>query len=259
MAEVSLWCPACKDRLNLDNDFLKCQNCLNIYPIKNGIPYFLKNVKSDKASIIKFNILAQVYELFEYSWYFKFFSGVECPTRTELREMIGGLFKIKGAILDVSSGPGTLTRHLANKDSKVFAVDYSMEMIGKGLGYIKRDGIENYKFLCSIVESLPFANQSFDGAVMGFALYLYKDPVLVLKEIKRVLKPGSKLVVVTFFNGNGGILKYDFGRFFASLKGMRIYKIEEIKEIFKKAGFSEFNPKTYGSLMVFSTVSKQLE
>ena len=44
-------------------------------------------------------------------------------------------------------------------------------------------------------ENIPFGENTFDYAVLIFSLCFLKNPLKVFKEIKRILKPGGKLIV----------------------------------------------------------------
>jgi ubiquinone/menaquinone biosynthesis C-methylase UbiE len=50
--------------------------------------------------------------------------------------------------------------------------------------------------------SIPFANANFDGALAVHALSFWRDPVAYLSEIRRVLKPGARLVLGFFRQRN---------------------------------------------------------
>ena len=55
------------------------------------------------------------------------------------------------------------------------------------------------------VENLPFADESFDSAVVTLVFCSVNDPVRGLSEIRRVLKPGSVLLMVEHVRARGAI------------------------------------------------------
>lgn len=67
-------------------------------------------------------------------------------------------------------------------------------MIQEALG--KEYDVKRIKYRIADVEHLPFDNESFDTVVDTFSLQSYYDRNKALKEIKRVLKPEGKLLVL---------------------------------------------------------------
>jgi ubiquinone/menaquinone biosynthesis C-methylase UbiE len=67
----------------------------------------------------------------------------------------------------------------------------------RSLGYIRdaaqRSGHE-FDFRQASAESLPFPDASFDSVASTLALCSVRDPVRVLDEIRRVLRPGGQLL-----------------------------------------------------------------
>ncbi|KAF9143593.1 hypothetical protein BGX30_015253 [Mortierella sp. GBA39] len=55
--------------------------------------------------------------------------------------------------------------------------------------------------------AIPYPDQSFDTVVDTFGLCSFEDPVQVLKEMKRVLKPGGKLLLLEHGNSHWGFMK----------------------------------------------------
>ena len=55
------------------------------------------------------------------------------------------------------------------------------------------------------VENLPFANESFDSAVVTLVFCSVGDPLRGLREVRRVLKPGGSLLMVEHVRAHGAI------------------------------------------------------
>ena len=230
-------CPSCKVPLG-GRDKLVCSKCASVYPVKKKIPDFLRSQSWTTAfHSFLFDILSLIYENNLYEYNFKFWCGMNVPKREALRKMIRKeLPQDAKNVIDIAGGSGTLSRHLASSGIDVQCIDYSMRMLRSGQKHSKSP---NMSFARSMAEALPFGNKSFDGAVIGYSFYLFKKPEIVLREVNRVLKPGSPLVIATFFKGDGGYLKHKLGIWHARTKGLYVYTLAQTKAMISKTGFDE--------------------
>ena len=96
-------------------------------------------------------------------------------------------------MLDIGCGNGALLHALHDRIASGIGVDESSGIIERAL--IKNSEISNLKFEIINGPILPFADASFDvvTSLMSFR-YLDWDPLF--KEIKRVMKPGGKLLII---------------------------------------------------------------
>ncbi len=108
------------------------------------------------------------------------------------------------------------------------------------------------------VEALPFENGVFDATICCGSLHLFADTVIALREMARVMKPGTILSVFTFTAGSGGILKYRWVREW-SLKnhGLHVFDLIKLEQYLAASGFKDFQPGVSGSTLTFSA-RKQL-
>jgi len=93
-------------------------------------------------------------------------------------------------ILDVGCGEGYITNLLQDHCAKIIGVDYSPDAIATTR---KKYGIESYHMSCT---HLNFPDNSFDKVIFTELIehLTLIQGLIALKEAKRVLKPGGKLV-----------------------------------------------------------------
>ena len=99
------------------------------------------------------------------------------------------------AVLDMGSGPGTITVGLARRAGTVVGVDTSAEMIESARSLAAESGVGNARFKAGSVYELPFDDRSFDVVYAHQLLQHLSDPVRALREARRVLRPGGLVAV----------------------------------------------------------------
>ena len=252
-------CPSCKGELELRQETLVCLPCQVSYPIINGIPDFiLEDLSHSSSPVLRrlwaFDILAPVYEsLFWYNLFINMVGGLGSTSQREMVRTITEMVHMgEGTVLDVACGPGILSRHMASPSIFVHGIDASMGMLRKGVLYTKRDQIRNMQFARAKVEKMPFEPAFFDAAICGGALHLFRDPLLALREIGRTLREGAPLAVTTLINGQRGILRFrPIRRHAEQHHGTHVFEIHELEQYLSDSGFERFEPKMYGSLLLF--------
>jgi len=104
-------------------------------------------------------------------------------------------------VLDLGCGPGVSTFVLAQKlgcGSSLVGIDLASRMIARAEQHHRRRfaDLDNVSFEQADATSLRFADASFDLAVGHSFLYLVPDRGAVLREVRRVLAPGGRLVLM---------------------------------------------------------------
>jgi demethylmenaquinone methyltransferase/2-methoxy-6-polyprenyl-1,4-benzoquinol methylase len=103
-----------------------------------------------------------------------------------------------GTYLDACAGTYDLALELARRSGfagRVVATDFAHPMLVEGAGKIAGAPITA---ACADSLVLPFANATFDGAMVAFGVRNLADVRAGLAEFHRVLKPGARLVVLEF-------------------------------------------------------------
>lgn len=115
------------------------------------------------------------------------------------RERIRALLALRPGerVLDVGSGPGMLAREMAEEvgeRGRVTGVDLAQSMLD--IAGARCAGLPSVSFERGDAKALPFADGTFDAAVVA-QVYEYVDDIpAALRELRRVLAPGGRALVV---------------------------------------------------------------
>ncbi len=96
-------------------------------------------------------------------------------------------------ILDLAAGTGASSRPLADRGATVIPTDLSLGMLSVG-----KQREPDLQFLAGDALGLPFATGSFDAVTISFGLRNVEDTSTALHELRRVTKPGGRLVICEF-------------------------------------------------------------
>jgi ubiquinone/menaquinone biosynthesis C-methylase UbiE len=105
---------------------------------------------------------------------------------------------LRGAarVLDVGCGAGHLSFALARTVGAIVASDLSADMLAAVAVEAKRRTLENLTTQRASVESLPFESASFDAVCTRFSAHHWTNLRRGVAEMRRVLKPGGRLIVI---------------------------------------------------------------
>ncbi|MQA10165.1 MAG: methyltransferase domain-containing protein [Pseudonocardiaceae bacterium] len=97
------------------------------------------------------------------------------------------------AVLDVGCGPGTITVDLAERVAPglVTAVDAAGDVVAQAEQEAVERGVRNVRFAVADLYALEYTDSSFDIVHAHQVLQHVADPVLALREMRRVAKPGG--------------------------------------------------------------------
>src|SRR6202051_488528 len=98
-------------------------------------------------------------------------------------------------VLDLASGTGEPAISLASRvgaNGHVTALDLSADLLEIAAQRARTRGLKNFTTQRADAHSLPFPDSSFDLATSRFGVMFFRDPVLALRELRRVLRPAAR-------------------------------------------------------------------
>ena len=100
----------------------------------------------------------------------------------------------RGRVLEIGIGTGLNLKHYDKaKVEKIVGLDPALEMHRLAQKRMKRAGL-TVELVGLSAERIPFEDASFDTVLVTYTLCSIPDPVAALKEMRRMLKPGAKLI-----------------------------------------------------------------
>jgi demethylmenaquinone methyltransferase/2-methoxy-6-polyprenyl-1,4-benzoquinol methylase len=181
---------------------------MNSYPHDTVVPF--KNEKEGKKKQVE-HMFDQI--AFRYDFLNRFLSGgIDIWWRKKAISQLKSLQP--KTILDVATGTGDFAI-ISNKilhPEKITGIDISEGMLEIGRKKIIKAGLENkIELLQGDSEAILFPDNSFDAVTVAFGVRNFENLEKGLSEIRRVLKPGGKLVVLEFTRPHMPVVKQLYG------------------------------------------------
>jgi demethylmenaquinone methyltransferase/2-methoxy-6-polyprenyl-1,4-benzoquinol methylase len=121
------------------------------------------------------------------------------------------------AVLDIAAGTGTSAEAFSAAGARCVACDFSQGMLRVGARRGSRRGAGVVRFVAGDALVLPFADDAFDVVTISFGLRNVADPGAALREMRRVTRPGGRLVICEFSHLKWGWLDAVYQRYLASV------------------------------------------
>jgi demethylmenaquinone methyltransferase/2-methoxy-6-polyprenyl-1,4-benzoquinol methylase len=96
-------------------------------------------------------------------------------------------------VLDLAAGTGTSSAPFQQAGASVVACDFSLGMLEVG-----HERNPHLDFVAGDATKLPFRDAGFDAVTISFGLRNVEDTTAALRELRRVTKPGGRLLVCEF-------------------------------------------------------------
>lgn len=172
--------------------------------------------------------------------------------------------------LDLCCGTGDWTLDLAEKVAQVTGLDFSENMLAIAEQKVSASGLKNIELLQGNAMELPFEDGTFDVVTIGYGLRNTPDYLTVLKEMRRVLKPGGQAVCIDTSHPTLPVYKQLFKLYFKHIMPMfgRVFAkspkeyqwlqqsaqdfpdAKTLKGLFEQAGFNKVDYQLYGGAAV---------
>jgi ubiquinone/menaquinone biosynthesis C-methylase UbiE len=174
-------------------------------------------------------------------------------------------------VLDVACGPGNFSREFARavgSDGLVVGIDASRTMLARGAADLVHAGVasepgrrtrekpapgarrerarlvSNLALVRGDATALPFRDATFDAVCCFAALHLFSDPFAGLDEMRRILRPGGRIALMTSVRRKVTLppLKPIVER----VSGMRMFEGDEIVDALQGRGFTNVRQRLAG-------------
>jgi len=147
------------------------------------------------VTVVENDFVARVYE--NLAWVYDFTFGPALhPGRVQAIKRMG--IKSGDRVLEVGVGTG-INADLYPRDCAVTGIDLSGSMLEKARDRIARKGIRNVRLLEMDAANIRFADDTFDIVYAPYLISVVPDPVAVVREMRRVCRPGGRIVILNHF------------------------------------------------------------
>ena len=147
------------------------------------------------------DFVARVYE--NIAWFYDFTFGPALhPGRMQAIQRMG--IKRGDRVLEVGVGTG-INAALYPRDCAVTGIDLSASMLEKARERVARKGIRNVRLVEMDAADIKFADSTFDIVYAPYLISVVPDPIAVVKEMRRVCRPGGRIVILNHFRSAGRI------------------------------------------------------
>jgi phosphatidylethanolamine/phosphatidyl-N-methylethanolamine N-methyltransferase len=108
-------------------------------------------------------------------------------------------------VLEVGVGTG-INAGLYPRHCSVTGIDLSESMLEKARERVARKGVSNVRLLEMDAADMKFADDSFDIVYAPYLISVVPDPVAVAREMRRVCRPGGRIIFLNHFRSPNRLL-----------------------------------------------------
>lgn len=145
-------------------------------------------------------------------------------------------------LLDIGCGTGALLNLLAAQHNAVnlVGIDPSPEMLA-----VARQKLPTVQFELGFAERLPFADNCFDVVASNSAFHYFQAPDAALREIRRVLRPGGRVVLTDWCDDYLSCRLCDRWLRWTDPAHARIYRADQCRQFLERSGLASITVSRY--------------
>ena len=178
---------------------------------------------------------------YESEWLGELIGEVRHPGGDRLIQAIGKrcIINEESEVLDVGCGDGVTTIGIASSfGCTIRGLDISQELVDEAREKVNRGGLENVNFQLTNGDISHLPESSYDVILFISSLSLFESKLDVLREARRILKPGGILVVANIIVTENLPLEGSTKMMFASCIAGALPK-DSMADLIEEVGFKE--------------------
>jgi ArsR family transcriptional regulator len=159
-----------------------------------------------------------------------------------LDRIVEGIAEGEAVVVDLGTGTGVLLEQLSARAQKLIGIDSSPEMLEIARRRAREGGLGNTELRLGALEHLPLSDQEATAMVANLVLHHVANVPEVLREIRRGLAPGGRLVIAELTEGGDESFWQSIG---AQWPGFRP---EDLRQKLESSGFQVEREETLGQI-----------
>ena len=156
------------------------------------------------VTAVENSFVAGVYEKLASVYDFIFGPSLH-PGRVRAIQRMG--IKPGDRVLEVGVGTG-INAGLYPRDCAVTGIDLSDSMLEKARERVWRKGLRNVRLQEMDATHMTFADDTFDIVYAPYLVSVVPDPVAVVSEMRRVCRPGGRIIILNHFRSANPLLSW---------------------------------------------------
>lgn len=133
-----------------------------------------------------------------------------------------------GELLDIGTGSGRMLALLGERATRAVGIDISRDMLLVARNTLRAAGVGHVSVRQGDMYQLRFADERFDTITMDLVLSHAEQPADVIREARRVLRPGGALLVVDFTDTGTGIAENTINDWFGAAD-LKQHKVQALR------------------------------